>query len=192
MIKLYTDGACSGNPGAGGYGYVVILADGGGNDIGGPELWKYDKSFGPVTNNQMEILAAFAGLNKIKTELFLKGEVIRIYSDSKYVVETMKGNWKQKTNLEWWVSLNQVTNDLIKKGAKLEWIWLKGHAGNVWNELADQLAVQGVQASKKYASQNHAVTPYIDFGNKNKQYLFQNNKWVPYGPNLNKEIMING
>lgn len=184
MIKLYTDGACSGNPGAGGYGYVIVLADKLGKDHEhNPEYWKYDKSYGPVTNNQMEILAVASGLRKVRTDLFLKGEKIKVYSDSKYVIETMLGFWKKKTNFEWWNLLDTEVQKVKSFGASIDWVWLKGHAGDVWNELADQLAVQGVQASKKYAAKEHAVLPYnvID-KDGNKQYLFQNGKWVPYEP----------
>ena len=134
MINIYTDGACSGNPGIGGWG-VVILVDS--EEI---ELKGGDHN---TTNNKMELTAAIKAL-----EYFEQRKDLIIYTDSKYVkdgIESWIINWKQngwKTstkkpvkNKEMWIALD----DLIKKH-NINWKWVKGHAGDKYNEKADYLA----------------------------------------------------
>ena len=135
MITIYTDGACSGNPGKGGWG-AVILEQGydpvflnGGNDN--------------TTNNRMELAAAINALNYFKDT-----KEIKLITDSKYVKDGIQSwilNWKKngwKTaakkpvkNKELWIELD----DMISKH-KITWEWVKGHAGNIHNEKADYLA----------------------------------------------------
>ena len=134
MINIYTDGACSGNPGIGGWG-VVILVDS--EEI---ELKGGDHN---TTNNKMELTAAIKAL-----EYFEQRKDLIIYTDSKYVkdgIESWIINWKQngwKTstkkpvkNKEMWIALD----DLIKKH-NINWKWVRGHAGDKYNEKADYLA----------------------------------------------------
>ena len=134
-IKIYTDGACSGNPGIGGWGVVIIKNE---NE---PILLKGGEQL--TTNNRMELTAA---INAIK--YFNNPESIEIITDSKYVKEGIESwivNWKRngwKTkakkpvkNKDLWIELD----DLISKH-KINWNWTKGHAGNKYNEKADFLA----------------------------------------------------
>ena len=134
MINIYTDGACSGNPGIGGWG-VVILDNGKEILLNGGEQ--------NTTNNKMELTAAIKAL-----EYFVQREDLIIHTDSKYVkdgIESWIINWKKngwKTtakkpvkNKEMWIALD----DLIKKH-NIIWEWVKGHAGNKHNEKADYLA----------------------------------------------------
>ncbi len=135
MITIYTDGACSGNPGIGGWGIVIIelkkepIFLNGGDDN--------------TTNNQMELTATIQGLKYFKDR-----EKITLYTDSQYVkngIETWINNWKKngwKTaskkpvkNKELWVKL-----DLLITKHNVIWKWVKGHAGNLYNEKADLLA----------------------------------------------------
>tara|TARA_B100000929_G_scaffold190257_1_gene150641 strand:+ start:179 stop:607 length:429 start_codon:yes stop_codon:yes gene_type:complete len=135
MITVYTDGACSGNPGKGGWGVVIlennkdeIFLNGGDNN---------------TTNNRMELTAAIEALKH-----YQKREDITLITDSKYVKDGIQSwiqNWKKngwKTaakkpvkNKELWVELD----DLITKH-NINWEWVKGHAGNKHNEKADYLA----------------------------------------------------
>ena len=134
MINIYTDGACSGNPGIGGWGVVIlnnneeILLNGGDQH---------------TTNNKMELTAAIKALEYIE----LKSDLI-IYTDSKYVkdgIETWIKNWKKngwKTsankivkNKELWVQLDNLINK-----HNVNWKWVKGHTGLEFNEKADKLA----------------------------------------------------
>ena len=135
MIKIYTDGACSGNPGVGGWGVVIIdenknetFLNGGDND---------------TTNNKMELTAAIQALKAIE-----KKSAITLITDSKYVKDGIQSwiqNWKKngwKTaakkpvkNKELWIELDE----LIARH-NITWEWVKGHAGNIHNEKADYLA----------------------------------------------------
>ena len=134
MINIYTDGACSGNPGIGGWG-VVILDNGEEIHLNGGNH--------NTTNNKMELTAAIKAL-----EYFEQRKDLIIYTDSKYVkdgIESWIINWKQngwKTstkkpvkNKEMWIALD----DLIKKH-NINWKWVRGHAGDKYNEKADYLA----------------------------------------------------
>tara|TARA_B100000427_G_scaffold273192_1_gene240806 strand:- start:11 stop:439 length:429 start_codon:yes stop_codon:yes gene_type:complete len=135
MITVYTDGACSGNPGIGGWGIVILelkkepIFLNGGDDN--------------TTNNQMELTAAIQAL-----KYFEEREKITLFTDSQYVkngIESWINNWKKngwKTaskkpvkNKELWVEL-----DLLIAQHNVIWKWVKGHAGNLYNEKADLLA----------------------------------------------------
>ena len=140
-VNIYTDGACSGNPGPGGYGTVLVYIDANGV--------KHEKElsegFNNVTNNQMELMAVIVGLESLK-----KPCEVTLYSDSKYVVEAFNSNWidgwikkgwktsdkKPVKNLELWQRLLKA-----KEPHDVEFIWVKGHAGHEYNERCDQLAV---------------------------------------------------
>ena len=134
-VIIYTDGACSGNPGKGGWGAVLIHE---GNE---KYLSGYDKM---TTNNKMELTATIESLKSIKTK-----SKIELYTDSQYVknginswiINWRKNGWitaskKPVANKELWIALDECA-------AKHEviWFWVKGHAGNKYNEIADELAV---------------------------------------------------
>jgi len=137
-IKIYTDGACSGNPGNGGWGALIQEND---NEIkiNGGEL--------NTTNNRMELTAVIKAL-----ELFERSVEIEIYTDSKYVMQGITEwikNWKKN---QWKTSQKQdvknkdlwILLDKASEKHKIEWIWVKGHAGNYGNEMADKLATQAI------------------------------------------------
>lgn len=121
MIEIYTDGACLNNPGPGGWG-AIILENGKKNSIGGNEK--------KTTNNRMELTAVIEGLKKIS-----KNTPVKIFSDSTYVINTMTKNWKRNKNKDLW---NLLDNQVLDR--KIEWQWVKGHAGNQFNEEADRIA----------------------------------------------------
>ena len=141
-IKLYTDGACSGNPGPGGYGYVLstILEDG--------TLYEKQGSqgFRKTTNNRMEIAAVIAGLSRINGR-----HNVEVVSDSKYVCDAMNKNWvlTWKSN-NWYKKGGKVKNidlweklmKLIDKQNTVTFTWVKGHDGHKYNEICDRLAVE--------------------------------------------------
>ena len=134
-FKIYTDGACSGNPGKGGWAAIIL---------DGKSQYNISGSENKTTNNRMELMAPIKALKKIKTE----SEVI-IYTDSRYVkdgiTEWIKkwklNNWKSSNkkpvkNKDLWIKLD---NSCLKH--KVTWKWVKAHAGNKYNNLVDELAV---------------------------------------------------
>ena len=134
-LKIYTDGACSGNPGKGGWAAIIL---------DGKSQYNISGSENKTTNNRMELMAPIKALKKIKTE----SEVI-IYTDSRYVkdgiTEWIKkwklNNWKSSNkkpvkNKDLWIKLD---NSCLKH--KVTWKWVKAHAGNKFNNLVDELAV---------------------------------------------------
>ena len=134
-IGIYTDGACSGNPGTGGWGVVILIP-------AKDPIYLHGGSK-QTTNNQMELTAVINAL-----QYFKEHQVIKLYTDSKYVMNGIESwiiNWKKngwKTtskkpvkNKELWERLDiQILNHSI------QWKWIKGHAGNEHNEMADFLA----------------------------------------------------
>ena len=128
-VEIYTDGACSGNPGPGGYGTILVHKDA--NGI------KHEKElsegFKCVTNNQMELLAVITGLEALK-----KPCSVTLYSDSKYVVDAFNNHW-----IDGWIKKGDLWKRLLaaKEKHEVEFIWVKGHAGHEYNERCDALAV---------------------------------------------------
>lgn len=136
-VELYTDGGASGNPGPGGYGAILIL---------GPHRREFSGAFRLTTNNRMELLAVIVALEALTRE----GVEIVVYSDSKYVVDSVSKGWlfnwekkdfKDKKNPDLWKRFLQVY-----RVHKVRFQWVKGHAGNLMNERADELAVSAYQS----------------------------------------------
>ena len=135
IVEIYTDGACSGNPGPGGWG-AILRYNGLEKELSGGER--------DTTNNRMEMMAAIAGLEALK-----KASTVKIYTDSKYVQqgvsEWMEG-WKKKgwpakiKNQDLWKRL-----DVLIQKHDVKFIWIKGHAGHPENERADELAVAAIK-----------------------------------------------
>ena len=132
QVTIYTDGGASGNPGPGGYGIVMLS---------GKHRKEINGGFRLTTNNRMELLAVIIALENLKFE----GTDVTIYSDSKYVVDAVtkgwvfnwvKKNFKDKKNTDLW---KRFLNIYPKHEVKF--VWVKGHAGNELNEVADRLAV---------------------------------------------------
>jgi ribonuclease HI len=141
-VIIYTDGACSGNPGPGGYG-VVMLG-------GGGQRLELSHGYKHTTNNRMELLGVIAGLETLKRPCNVK-----LYSDSKYVVDAIEKGWLKSWQAKGWKKADKkpVLNiDLWKRllpmlaKHKVTFIWVKGHAANIENERCDVLAVEASQA----------------------------------------------
>ena len=142
MIVMYTDGAAKGNPGPGGYGTVLKAKVNG--QMHRKEL---SEGFRLTTNNRMELLAVIKGLEAIKKP---DSEVI-IYSDSKYVVDAIQKGWiwswakknfAKKANPDLWMRLIP-----LYKKHRVEFKWVKGHAGIPENERCDELAVNAAEGA---------------------------------------------
>jgi len=133
MIRIYTDGAAQGNPGPGGYGTILKFNH---------HVKELSGGFRLTTNNRMELLAVISGLEAIKKD----GISVTIYSDSKYVVDSVEKGWiwtwekknfKNKANPDLWTRYIP-----LHKKYKPKFVWIKGHAGHPENERCDVLAVQ--------------------------------------------------
>ncbi|XOJ88695.1 ribonuclease HI [Methylophilaceae bacterium Uisw_097] len=138
MIKIYTDGACKGNPGVGGWGAIIM------QDEKNIELFGGENE---TTNNRMELMAVIMALKEISSNLELT-----VYTDSTYVQKGISewiknwkvNNWRSSSkkpvkNKDLWIELDEAVGS-----RKINWEWVKGHAGNEGNEKADELANQGV------------------------------------------------
>ena len=140
-IKVYTDGACRGNPGPGGWGVYIIN----GNQT--EELYAGDPS---TTNNKMEMQAAISALMHLENTNL----AIELYTDSNYLRQGItewiynwkKNNWRTSSkkpvaNRELWIELDKLNSQM-----NVNWNWVKGHAGDPGNEKADELANKGADS----------------------------------------------
>lgn len=146
-ITIYTDGACSGNPGPGGWGCVILAQQ---KEI---EMSGGEKS---TTNNRMELMAAIQALSRVAANNEMSKFKINLVTDSQYVkngITQWIANWKKngwKTsskqpvkNQDLWIKLDELTHTL-----DIEWSWVKGHAGNKYNEICDSLATNAAANNK--------------------------------------------
>ena len=137
-ITIYTDGAAKGNPGRGGYGVVMMS---------GTHKKELSEGFRNTTNNRMELMSVIVALETIKKE----NAQVEIFSDSKYVVDSVEKGWvfgwqkkgfKGKKNIDLWQRFLK-----IYPKHQVKFNWVKGHAGNHYNERCDELAVQAAESS---------------------------------------------
>ena len=139
VVEIFTDGACKGNPGVGGWG-ALLRTKGKERELFGGEAH--------TTNNRMELMGAIAALEALKRHCH-----VRLHTDSKYVqqgISTWIHDWKKRgwktadkkpvKNEDLWRRL-----DALAAQHKIEWVWVKGHAGHDGNERADELANRGVE-----------------------------------------------
>lgn len=132
-ITIYTDGAARGNPGAGGYGIVLLS---------GQYRKELSEGYRLTTNNRMELRAVIVALEALK----IPGSEVTIYTDSRYVADAVEKGWvfnwvkkgfKGKKNPDLWMRFLEVY-----KKHSVKFVWVKGHADNPLNERCDQLAVE--------------------------------------------------
>ncbi|GLR00653.1 MAG: ribonuclease HI [Glomeribacter sp. 1016415] len=148
IIEIYTDGACKGNPGPGGWGALLRYRTQE-KELSGGEA--------ATTNNRMELMAVIAALEALK-----RRAKIAVYTDSKYVqlgISQWMPGWKQKNwmtsaktpvkNIDLWQRLDKLAHQ-----HEIQWRWVKGHAGHPENERADALANQGLVAAQRKQENN--------------------------------------
>lgn len=142
-VRIYTDGACSGNPGPGGWA-MVFNTDDDCKTHSGHEL--------STTNNRMELTAVARCLNKISVSN--KDDIYEVYSDSAYVINSINNKWLERwkasgwktkqnediKNKDLWKLVDHYLEKIEARGQSLKFIKVKGHAGNTFNELVDKLA----------------------------------------------------
>ena len=141
-ITIYTDGACSGNPGPGGYGAVLIY---------GQHRKEFSGYEPETTNNRMEITAVLVALEALKEPC-----AVELYSDSRYVVDAVEKGWSARWQQNGWMRNKKeaaLNTDLWERMLellakhKVNFHWVKGHAGHPENERCDQLAREAIQAA---------------------------------------------
>lgn len=143
-IDIYTDGACSGNPGKGGCAWVAM-------DENGQELFRDSRGVRHTTNNRMEIAAVIYALRMLKN--YLGGQEskdtdikVTVYSDSQLLIKTMNDGWARKSNADCWqrldMELDDITSNWIGRIASVTFEKVKGHSDNAGNVLADKMAVE--------------------------------------------------
>ncbi|REJ80534.1 MAG: ribonuclease HI [Bacteroidetes bacterium] len=132
LITIYTDGSAKGNPGPGGYGVILMK---------GEHRKEISEGFRLTTNNRMELLSVIVALEALKNP----GENVKVYSDSKYVVDAVEKGWifgwekknfKDRKNPDLWMRFLK-----IFRKHKVKFIWVKGHADNPFNNRCDELAI---------------------------------------------------
>lgn len=152
IVEIYTDGACSGNPGPGGYGVVMKYKG------QRKELWQ---GYVRTTNNRMELLSVIVALESLKKD----GLNVVIYSDSKYVVDSINLGWvhswvkkgfKDKANPDLWKRFL-----LIYKVHQVKMVWVKGHASNVENNRCDVLAVAASKSPNKLIDEGYELSKKV-------------------------------
>jgi ribonuclease HI len=145
VVKIYTDGACKGNPGVGGWGALL--------EMGGKERELFGGE-AHTTNNRMELLAVIRALETLRRHC-----AVQLHTDSKYVQQGITEwihNWKKRgwrtadkkpvKNDDLWKELDE-----LAQKHDIEWLWVKGHAGHNGNERADELANRGVESVTRKA-----------------------------------------
>ena len=140
-IVIYTDGGSSGNPGPGGYGIVLIYGD---------NIKELNGGFRLTTNNRMELMGVIVALKTLKK----RDKKITVYTDSSYVVNGITKGWAKTWRKNNWIKSDKkpaINSDLwnelldLIEPLNINFIWLKGHAGNRYNERCDELAVSAAK-----------------------------------------------
>ncbi|MGD9201024.1 MAG: ribonuclease HI [Chitinispirillia bacterium] len=148
-VTIYTDGACKGNPGPGGYGAVLLY---------GNHRKELSAGYRLTTNNRMELLAAIKGLSELKSKC-----KVNLYSDSRYLVDSMTKGWVRRWKANNWMrNKNECAqnHDLWKELLNLcdehivRFIWVRGHKGNIENERCDILAVNASTGTRLLVDRN--------------------------------------
>jgi ribonuclease HI len=150
-LKIYTDGGCSGNPGPGGWAYVMVLETFQGGKIVA-ERWGAEKN---TTNNRMELIAVIESLRALKTMTDIPRQAA-IYTDSQYVQKGITewiSKWKQNSwrtsdktpvkNMTLWLEL-----DALAAEFSLDWVWVRGHSGIDYNERCDRMTQEAIASIK--------------------------------------------
>jgi len=150
-LKLFTDGSSLGNPGPGGFAFAVF----------DDQQLIYQKAYSSAstTNNRMEMAAMAEGLKFLASNY--QDQKIQVYSDSSLVLNTITKNWKRNTNLDIWERVDAAIVLCKKQNLQINYNWVKGHAGNIGNELVDKLAQKAAReiASKNNNNRGKITTP---------------------------------
>jgi ribonuclease HI len=152
-MKIFTDGGCSGNPGPGGWAYVIVAETPQGPHI----LAEQFGSERATTNNRMELTAVIEALKALQT-LDTGAAQAAVVTDSQYVQKGITDwirKWKQNAwrtsdkkpvkNQDLWMELDALCGNVSSGGTPLSWEWVRGHAGNIWNERCDRMTQEAIR-----------------------------------------------
>jgi ribonuclease HI len=155
-LTIYTDGGCSGNPGPGGWAYVLVPENSRGSTILAEQYGGEKKT----TNNRMELRAVIESLKAVKILDNVQGKVV-LYTDSQYVQKGITDwirKWKQNAwqtsdkkpvkNKDLWMELDTLIGELKHQGTELGWKWIRGHAGNEYNERCDRMTQEAIRRAQ--------------------------------------------
>lgn len=132
-MNIWTDGACSGNPGPGGWGFVT-------------DEWETHYGFDPNTTSQrMEVLAIHKALEKVAC---MTWPSVTIYTDSQWALHAVEGTWKVKADLDLLLPARELLSQL-RNTKQIALTWIRGHNGDIHNEKADALAKRGLKGESK-------------------------------------------
>ena len=150
-LRIFTDGGCSGNPGPGGWAYIMVVETAQGEQVVGEEKGGEKNT----TNNRMELTAVISSLKALKAMSGLPKQAV-VYTDSQYVQKGISEwihNWKKNSwrtsdkkpvkNQDLWMELDALATELSP-----EWKWVKGHAGNEFNERCDRMTQEAILSLK--------------------------------------------
>jgi len=150
-LQIFTDGGCSGNPGPGGWAYIIVVKTSGGEQIAS-EGKGGEKD---TTNNRMELMAVISSLKALKSMDGLPRQAV-MYTDSQYVQKGISewiNNWKKNSwrtsdkkpvkNQDLWMELDALSGEF-----SLAWEWVRGHAGNYFNERCDSMTQEAIASVK--------------------------------------------
>lgn len=150
-IIMYTDGSSRGNPGPGGYGAILMYGD---------KRKELSQGYRKTTNNRMELMAVIAGLEALKKQ----GLKITIYTDSQYIVKALNEGWlnkwmatnfaKGKKNKDLWVRFYN-----LYKQHQIKFVWVKGHADNIYNNRCDELATTAADGNDLLIDEGYEMDP---------------------------------
>jgi cyclic pyranopterin phosphate synthase len=143
MISIYTDGSCDGNPGPGGWAAIIIAEDDKRVISGGER---------DTTNNRMEVLAAIKGLEATSAV-----ESVVVFSDSQYLVNTMTKGWRRMANNDLWRMLDNLTANRT-----VQWLWVRGHSGDAYNEEANTLANREREMARQHVADMPKRLTHLD------------------------------
>lgn len=193
-VLIFTDGACLGNPGKGGYG-VVLCYNGNQKQLSG--------GFRLTTNNRMEIMAAIAGLEALKSRCS-----VTLYTDSKYVANAINKGWARRWRAKgWWRTDKEkaLNADLwarlldLCEQHNVKFRWIKGHAGHEWNEICDKISKEAANAPNLPEDGGYTVKPSTGEENANlhrcvqfngKSYTWDSVNWYETETHLRPPVSV--
>ncbi len=182
-IQIYTDGSCKGNPGPGGWAAIILE----GVSLKPLSILKGNER--ATTNNRMEMTGVIEALHFLRDH-HLESADIKLFSDSNLIIQTLLQGWKRKANLDLWEEL-----DDLNEGMDIDYIWVKGHAKNKWNNECDKVAqreadimLRKIGHSGEYSSANKETATHLAHIKKSEKKVPHKNISKSKSENIQQEL----